>query len=133
MKDAIILAKQAYEQDEVPVGCVIVQNGKVIVATHNLSNNPISHAELLAIHQVGMVVGADMYVTLEPCAMCAKAISLARIKRLYFGAYDQKGGAVENGVKLYSSPTTNHIPEVYGGIMEEECGQLLKDYFKSKR
>lgn len=136
MKDAITLAKEAVEADEIPVGCVIVKDGEIIAKTHNKTiqnNNPIAHAELLAIQQVGMLEGADIYVTLEPCAMCAKAISLARYKRLYFGAYDKKGGAVENGVRLYSSSEVNHKPEVYCGIMEDECSKLLKDYFQGKR
>lgn len=127
---------------EVPIGAVIVREGQIIAAAHNLTethHDPTAHAELLAIRaaceQLGTprLVGCDLYVTLEPCPMCAQAISFARIRRLYYGAPDIKGGAVENGVRLYSQPTCHHAPEVISGLSERECGQLLKDFFAPKR
>ncbi|MFV0626977.1 MAG: nucleoside deaminase [Alphaproteobacteria bacterium] len=144
MKRAIELAQKAFETDEVPIGALIVnsQTGEIISETHNLSEHSdccTAHAEILAINQACQKLGSnrlwdlDLYVTLEPCTMCAAAISFARIKNLYFGAYDPKGGAIENGVKFFNSPTCHHKPSVYSGIMEEECSQILKEFFKTKR
>ena len=116
--------------------------GEIITSTHNLSQHSedaTAHAEILAIRQACQILkqnrlwDMDMYVTLEPCTMCASAISFARIKNLYFGAYDEKGGAVINGVKFYEQKTCHHKPNVVGGILEEKCSQILKDFFKNKR
>ncbi len=144
MRQALILAKQAAIQDEVPIGCLIVnpQNGAIVASTHNLSQHSedaTAHAEILAIRQACQTLNQnrlrdmDMYVTLEPCAMCTAAISFARIKHLYFGAYDEKGGAVVNGPRFYEQKTCHHRPEVTGGILELECSQILKNFFLNKR
>ncbi len=139
---AIAKARIAAKNGEVPVGAVVVKDGKIISEAYNLvetNRDPTAHAEMLAIRcaceiiNSPRLVGCDLYVTLEPCAMCAQAISLARISRLYFGAYDEKGGGVENGARIFSYPTCNHKPEVYGGINESECGELLKEFFREKR
>jgi tRNA(Arg) A34 adenosine deaminase TadA len=119
-----------------------IKDGKVIAKAHNLKErlkSPCAHAEILAINEAcrkidnWRLTGAEMYVTLEPCTMCAAAISFARIKNLYFGAYDEKGGAVVNGIKFYEQKTCHHKPNVVGGILENECAQILKDFFKNKR
>ena len=144
MQQALALAKQAFDADEVPVGCLIVnpENNEIIAATHNQSQfgaDSTAHAEILAIRQACQKLSSsrlwdlDMYVTLEPCTMCAAAISFARIKNLYFGAYDEKGGAIENGVKFYQQPTCHFRPNVTGGILADEASKLLKDFFKNKR
>lgn len=144
MERALALAAYAAEQDEVPIGAVVVnpENGEIVSEAYNLSEHVAdasAHAEILAIRKAceklkcNRLHGMDLYVTLEPCTMCAAAISFARIKNLYFGAIDAKGGAVVSGVKFYDSPTCHHRPEVQGGIMERECGQILKDFFKAKR
>ena len=142
MDDALAEARSAQAADEVPVGCVIVREGAVIARAGNRTlrdRDPTAHAEMLAIRTAAGALGSerltdcDLYVTLEPCAMCAAAISFARIRRLYYGAGDPKGGAVENGVRLFASPTCHHRPEVYGGMGESEAGALLKDFFKAKR
>jgi len=127
---------------EVPVGCVIVRDGKVIARAHNRTltdRDPTAHCELVAIRDAARslaserLVDCDLYVTLEPCAMCAAAISFARIRRLYYGAADPKGGAIENGVRFFASSTCHHRPEVYGGIGEVEAATLLKDFFRDRR
>ena len=142
MDDALAEARAAQAAAEVPVGCVIVRAGAVIVRTGNRTlrdRDPTAHAEVLAIRQAAAMLGTerltdcDLYVTLEPCAMCTAAISFARIRRLYYGAADPKGGAVENGVRFFASPTCHHRPEVYGGIGESEAGALLKEFFKARR
>lgn len=143
MLRALELARRSAEMGEVPVGCVLVMEGGAVMAeTHNLTltgRDPTAHAELLAIRQAAArlnterLTRCDLYVTLEPCAMCAAAISFARIRRLYFGAYDPKGGAVDNGVRFFSSPTCHHAPEVIGGVREAEAGALLKDFFARRR
>jgi len=142
MQSAIALAKKAAEIGEVPVGAVVVCDGKIIASAHNLvekKKDPTAHAEILAIRAAAEILNSprltncDLYVTLEPCAMCAQAISLARIRRLYFGAYDEKGGGVENGARIFSHSTCHHKPEIYGGIAEAECAKLLKDFFADKR
>ena len=144
MNIALKLAQKAIEQDEIPVGCLIVdpKTNKIIAATHNLSQHSedaTSHAEILAIREAFQKLGQnrlrdmDMYVTLEPCTMCTAAISFARIKNLYFGAFDEKGGAVVNGIKFYEQPTCYHRPNVFGGILEDECSKILKEFFKNKR
>lgn len=144
MQKALELAQIAARQDEVPVGCIIVnpQNGEIIAATHNLSQHgedATAHAEIKAIQlaclklNTNRLRGMDMYVTLEPCTMCAAAISFARIENLYFGTPDTKGGAVINGIKFYEQPSCNHHPKIHHGLLQKECSQILKDFFKTKR
>jgi tRNA(adenine34) deaminase len=142
MQQALSEARAAGAAGEVPVGCVIVRDGIVIARAGNRTltdRDPTAHAEMLAIRQAAAVLGSerlldcDLYVTLEPCAMCVAAISFARIRRLYYGAADPKGGAVENGVRYFSSPTCHHRPDLYGGIGEAEAGILLKDFFRVRR
>jgi len=127
---------------EVPIGAVVVKGGAVIAAAHNRPRalkDPTAHAEMLAIRRAGEVLaderltGCDLYVTLEPCAMCAAAISFARIRRLYFGASDPKGGAVEHGSRFFAQPTCHHAPDVYGGIREGEAAALLREFFAGRR
>jgi len=135
-------ARAAAAQGEVPVGAVIVRDGAVIAAAHNRPRelkDPTAHAEMLAIRRACEVLwderlaGCDLYVTLEPCAMCAAAISFARIRRLYFGAPDPKGGAVEHGPRFFTQPTCHHAPDVYGGLAESEAAMLLKAFFAERR
>ena len=142
MEQALTEARAAAAAGEVPIGCVIVREGAVIARTRNATiaaRDPTAHAEMLAIRAAAAalaserLVDCDLYVTLEPCPMCAAAISFARIRRLYYGAADPKGGAVENGVKLFSSPTCHHRPEVYAGIYEREAAALLQDFFRTRR
>jgi tRNA(adenine34) deaminase len=142
MQLALEEARAGAARDEVPVGCVIVRDGAVIAAAGNRTiadTDPTAHAELLAIRQAARALGSerladcDLYVTLEPCAMCAAAMSFARIRRLYFGAADPKGGAVEHGVRFFASPTCHHRPEVYGGIGESESAELLRAFFGARR
>ena len=142
MQMALAEARAAAERGEVPVGCVIVRDGDAVARAGNRTladKDPTAHAELLAIRAAAAALGSerladcDLYVTLEPCAMCAAAMSFARIRRLYFGAADPKGGAVENGVRFFSSPTCHHRPEVYGGIDESEAARLLRDFFAARR
>ena len=139
---ALELAAEAYEADEVPVGCVIVQDREVIATARNETlalNDPTAHAEILAIRRAGAALGSqrltdcDLYVTLEPCAMCAAAISFARIGRLYFGAHDAKGGAVESGGRFFTQPTCHHAPEVYAGLSESGAQELLRRFFATRR
>jgi tRNA(adenine34) deaminase len=127
---------------EVPVGCVNVREGTVIACAGNRTlaeRDPTAHCEILAIRAAASALGSehlidcDLYVTLEPCAMCAAAISFARIRRLYYGAADPKGGAVENGVRFFASPTCHHRPDVYGGIGEAASAALLQDFFRMRR
>ena len=135
-------ARAAAARGEVPVGAVIVRDGRVLASAGNRTlefADPTAHAELLAIRAACQeasserLPGADLYVTLEPCPMCAAAMSFARIRRLYFAAADPKGGAVENGVRLFASPTCHHAPEVYSGIAEVEAAALLKAFFRDRR
>jgi tRNA(adenine34) deaminase len=142
MQLALDEARAAAARGEVPVGCVIVCNGEVIARAGNRTiadRDPTGHAEMLVIRAAASALGSerladcDLYVTLEPCAMCAAAMSFARIRRLYFGAADPKGGAVENGVRFFVSPTCHHRPEVYGGINESKCAALLKEFFQARR
>jgi len=142
MGTALAEAKAAAEAGEVPVGCVIVHDGEVLAQASNRTlrdRDPTAHAEILALRAASAklgserLIGCDLYVTLEPCTMCAAAISFARIRRLYFGAGDPKGGAVESGVRFFSAPTCHHRPEVYGAIREAEAAALLKDFFAAKR
>src|SRR3954470_24404203 len=143
MDDALAEARAAQVADEVPVGAVIVRDGGLIVARAGnrtlRDRDPTAHCEMLAIRQAAAALGTerlpdcDLYVTLEPCAMCAAAISLARIRRLYYGAADPKGGAIDNGVRFFSSPTCHHRPEVYRGMGESEAGALLRAFFAARR
>jgi tRNA(adenine34) deaminase len=135
-------ARAAGARGEVPVGAVVVLDGEVLAQAGNRTladKDPTAHAELLAVRAAAKklgserLTGCDLYVTLEPCAMCAAAISFARIRRLYYGAADPKGGAVENGVRFFSAPTCHHRPEIYGGIGESEAGALLKEFFAARR
>jgi tRNA(adenine34) deaminase len=142
MDMALEEARAAQARGEVPVGCVIVREGEVIARTGNRTmadHDPTAHAELLALRAAAATIGSerltgcDLYVTLEPCAMCAAAMSFARIRRLYYGAADPKGGAVDNGVRFFSAPTCHHRPEVYGGVNESDASVLLKDFFAARR
>lgn len=142
MKKALEEAQKAFAKDEVPVGAVIVRNGEIIAAAHNnreLSKDATAHAEILAIREACEVLGGwrlldcDMYVTLEPCSMCSGAILQARIERLYIGTMDTKGGAAGSILNLFEDYHFNHKTEVVKGILEAECSQILKQYFKRKR
>jgi tRNA(adenine34) deaminase len=142
MDMALAEARAAGAAGEVPVGCVIVREGAVVARAGNRTladADPTAHAELLAIRAAAATIGSerligcDLYVTLEPCAMCAAAVAFARIRRLYYGAADPKGGAVENGVRFFASPTCHHRPEIYGGMAAAEAAALLKEFFKARR
>ncbi len=139
---ALEQAKLAARRGEVPVGAVIVQDGNVIARAGNQTielKDVTAHAEILAIRQAATKIGnerltdCDLYVTLEPCAMCAAAISFARIRRLYFAADDIKSGAVENGVRFYSDPSCHHVPDVYAGLGDVEARTILQEFFKLRR
>ncbi len=144
MDRALALAEAAGEAGEVPVGAVIVEaeSGNLLAEAANRTErdaDPTAHAEMLAIRAASRVrgrprlSGCDLYVTLEPCPMCAQAISFARIRRLYFGAADPKGGGVENGARVFEKPSCHHRPEVYGGIGEVRAAALLRDFFRERR
>ena len=143
MLDALAEAEAAGARGEVPIGAVVVaSDGTVLARAGNRARelaDPTAHAELLAIREACRVLrserleGADLYVTLEPCPMCAAAISFARIRRLYFGAADPKGGGVEHGPRIFSQPTCHHAPQVYGGIEETRAGALLRGFFERRR
>jgi tRNA(adenine34) deaminase len=142
MQIAFDEARAASGRGEVPVGAVIVHDGAVIARAGNRTladRDPTAHAEMLAIRQAAAALGrerltdCDLYVTLEPCAMCAAALSFARIRRLYYAAADAKGGAVDSGVRFFAQPTCHHRPEVYGGIGESESAALLKNFFAARR
>jgi tRNA(adenine34) deaminase len=135
-------AELATRAGEVPVGAVIVRGDEIIARAHNrplAERDRTAHAELRALRAAASAVGderlsgCDLYVTLEPCTMCAAAISLARIRRLYYAAADPKGGAVESGVRFFASPACHHRPEVYGGIQEVRAAELLRGFFKERR
>ena len=142
MVRALELARQAAHAGEVPVGAVVVKGGEVVGEAHNAPRSlkdPTAHAEMLAIRRASEKLGAerlegcDLYVTLEPCAMCAGAIAHARIARLYYAAADPKGGAVEHGARVFEQKQCLHKPEVYSGIGESEAAELLRDFFRDKR
>ena len=142
MAVALEEARAAGERGEVPIGAAVVKDGAIIARAGNrtlANDDPTAHAEMLVIRMAAATLGsqrlvdADLYVTLEPCAMCAAAISFARIRRLYFGAADEKGGAVENGPRIFAQPTCHHAPEVYGGLQESEAGALLRAFFRALR
>ena len=142
MEMALDWAHKGAQAGEVPVGALVVFDGQVIAAAHNLvekNSNPTAHAEMLAIEKASSLMGnarlaeCDLYVTLEPCPMCAQAISFARIKSLYFGAYDPKGGGVDHGPLIFSQKTAMHKPHVMGGIDETRCAEVLKSFFQDLR
>jgi tRNA(adenine34) deaminase len=142
MEIAFAEAELAVAAGEVPIGAVVVRDGEVVARAYNRTltdADPTAHAEMLVLRAAATAVGnerlsdCDLYVTLEPCTMCAAAISLARIRRLYYGAADPKGGAVESGLRFFASPTCHHKPEIYSGIGEERAGQMLKTFFASRR
>jgi len=144
MKIALDEARLAAARGEVPIGAVLVDgiSGDIIARAGNRceeDHDVTAHAEILVLRQAGnlrnssRLIDCDLYVTLEPCTMCATAISFARVRRLYFGAYDPKGGGVDHGACFYNQPTCHHKPEVYGGLRESECGGLLKAFFENLR
>ena len=141
MAIALEEARAAEARGEVPIGAAIVRDGALLARAGNRTigdDDPTAHAEMLAIRAAAAagghrLVAADLYVTLEPCAMCAGAISFARIRRLYFGARDPKGGAVENGARFFTQPTCHHAPEVYGGMSESEASVMLRKFFQARR
>ena len=142
MRLALDEAYVAMLDDEVPVGAVVMRGGELLAVTRNRmrsSLDPTAHAEMVALREAARAIGSsrldgcDLWVTLEPCAMCAGAIALARVSRLYYGAPDPKGGAVDHGPRLFSQPTCHHAPEVYPGIGESEAGELLRTFFRQRR
>jgi len=142
MEQALDQARLALDQDEVPVGALIVFQDQVIAAAHNLTraeHDPTGHAEMRVIRAACQklhrerLIDCDLYVTLEPCAMCVAAISFARIRRLYYAASDKKGGAVENGARFFAQSTCHHAPEIYTGFCETEAASLLRIFFAAKR
>lgn len=142
MAAALDEARAAGARGEVPIGAVVVHEGQFIARAGNRTrelNDVTAHAEVLVIRQAGealqseRLIDCDLYVTLEPCAMCAAAISFARIRRLYYGASDPKGGGVEHGPRFYTQPTCHHMPEIYAGFSEGEAKKILKDFFREKR
>ncbi len=144
MLQALTEARAAAARGEIPVGAVVVDSasGQIIARAGNATeaeNNPVAHAEMIVLQRACALKGTprltecDLYVTLEPCPMCATAISFARIRRVYFGAYDTKGGGIDHGPKIFSHATCHHRPEVYGGIHEQACAEVLKDFFKDRR
>lgn len=142
MEMALDEARRAKAAGEVPVGCVIVRDGAVIATAANRTlrdRDPTAHAELLSIRAAAAALGSerltgcDLYVTLEPCPMCAAAISFARVRRLYYGAPDPKGGGVEHGARVFNQSTCHHTPEIYAGLDEERSAMLLKAFFQGRR
>jgi tRNA(adenine34) deaminase len=142
MDMALDEARAAGERGEIPVGCVIVRDGAIVARAGNQTvadHDPTAHAEIVAIREASAALGSerltgcDLYVTLEPCTMCAGAVAFARIRRLYYGAADPKGGAVDSGVKFFASAVCHHRPEVYGGLAEAETSVLLKSFFQKRR
>ncbi|MDB5547085.1 MAG: tRNA-adenosine deaminase [Tardiphaga sp.] len=142
MDEALAAARAAADAGEVPIGCVVVRDNAVIAAAGNRTlrdRDPTAHAELLALREAASkigserLIGCDLYVTLEPCTMCAGAVSLARVRRLYYGAADPKGGAVDSGVRFFSAPTCHHAPQVYPGIGESQSAEMLRAFFKARR
>ncbi|CCG42417.1 nucleoside deaminase [Magnetospirillum molischianum] len=141
MQIALAEAEAAAARAEVPVGAVLVRNGQILAIAGNRVeelSDPTAHAEILAIRAAaaergGRLEGCDLYVTLEPCPMCAAAIALARIRRVYFGAYDPKGGGIDHGARVFDHPTCHHRPEIYGGLDERRSAALLRDFFRARR
>ena len=144
MELALGQARAAGLRGEVPVGAVVIDgaSGETLAATGNrceADHDPSAHAEMLALRAaaaklgVSRLAGCDLYVTLEPCPMCAQAASFFRVRRLYFGAYDPKGGGVEHGPRIFSQPTCHHAPQIYGGLAETDCADLLTEFFGERR
>ncbi len=142
MERALTLARQAGDAGEVPVGAVVIRDGAIVGEGANATRNgpdPTAHAEIVALRAASLAIGrdrltgCDLWVTLEPCAMCAGAISHARIARLYYGADDAKGGAVEHGARVFSHPQCLHRPEIYSGIMAEDAATILRGFFTTRR
>lgn len=144
MGEALAEARLAAAAGEVPVGALLVDaaSGEILARAHNRVErdaDPTAHAEMLAIRAAAVnigakrLTGADLYVTLEPCPMCAQAISFARLRRLVFGAYDPKGGGVDHGARIFEQPTCHHRPEVVGGVQEQACAALLQGFFQDRR
>lgn len=142
MEAALEEARAAGDRGEVPIGAVVVHEGSIVARAGNETralHDITAHAEILAIRRAAKTIGderlsgADLYVTLEPCTMCAAAISFARIRRLYYGAEDPKGGGIDNGVRFYRQPTCHHVPEVYSGIAETESAEILRSFFRDRR
>ncbi|HVK92116.1 MAG TPA: nucleoside deaminase [Mycoplana sp.] len=142
MEQALEEARMAAARDEVPIGAVVVVDGKVVGRGGNRTrekSDVTAHAEIEAIREASArlgqerLTGADLYVTLEPCTMCAAAISFARIRRLYYGAEDPKGGGIDHGARFFAQPTCHHAPEVYSGIGGMEAAEILKEFFKERR
>ncbi len=144
MAAALAEARLAAAAGEVPVGAVLVDaaSGEILARAHNRVErdaDPTAHAEMLVIRAAAVnlglkrLTGADLYVTLEPCPMCATAISFARLRRVVFGAYDPKGGGIDHGPRIFEQPTCHHRPEVVGGVQEQACGALLQDFFRERR
>jgi tRNA(Arg) A34 adenosine deaminase TadA len=142
MSVAFAEAREAERRGEIPIGAALARDGAVIASAGNRMRgdaDPTAHAEMLVLREAAAklgaerLIGCDLYVTLEPCAMCAGAISHARLRRLYFAAPDPKGGAVEHGPRLFSQPTCHHAPEVYGGIRESEAAEMLRAFFAARR
>lgn len=142
MEAALDLARAAAAAGEVPVGAIVVKDGAIIGRGGNrplAAHDPTAHAEIVALREAAAILGSDrltgcdLWVTLEPCAMCAGAIAHARIARLYYGASDPKGGAIEHGPRLFGQPTIHHQPEIYPGIAAEAAGELLKAFFSERR
>ena len=142
MREALKEAELAALEDEVPIGCVIVKDDQIIARAHNQrdkTNNPLGHAETLAIKKASEVlndwqlVDVELYVTIEPCLMCSGAIIQSRIRKVVYGAPDLKGGAFGSSINVLDASNINHRPEIVSGILKEECTKIIKDYFKSKR
>ncbi len=142
MDEALEIAAAAERAGEEPVGALVVKDGEIVARAGNRTlrdRDPTAHAEMLALREAAKKLSTerlsdcDLYVTLEPCTMCTAAISFARIRRLYYGASDPKGGAIESGVRFFASPTCHHRPEVYGGIQEARAGELLRGFFRRRR
>lgn len=142
MKEALKEAKKGELIDEVPIGCVIVKNDKIISRGHNIrenKRNPIGHAEIIAISKASKKLNSwrledcDIYITLEPCIMCSGAIIQSRIKHIYFGAFDLKGGALGSSINVLEAKNINHHPEVTSGVLQEECSSIISQYFQKKR
>lgn len=142
MDEALAQAQSAADRGEVPIGAVVVKQGEIIASASNRTlemHDVTAHAEVLAIREAGVILGSDrltgcdLYVTLEPCTMCAAAISFARIRRLYFAAPDEKGGGVISGVRFFDTPTCHHAPDVYSGMAEADAAAMLKRFFQSRR
>ncbi len=142
MKKAILEAKKAEKAEEVPIGCVIVKDGKVFARAYNMRQTKrlaTAHAEILAIEKACKKLkdwrldGMEMYVTLEPCAMCAGAIANSRIKKVWFGAYEKKGGGVVSKFNILSESGLNHVTDYEGGLMEEDCSAIIKEFFRARR